>query len=193
MTDTTDWDAEAAAFDGEPDHGLTQPSLRSAWIALLSGLLPAAPARVADMGCGTGTLTHLLAEQGHIVDGLELSEEMLSRARKKTKGLSGVRIIKGDANEPALEPGSYDVVLSRHVLWAMRNPPEALSRWRSLLRPGGRLVLVEGRWSTGAGLPSSATLEYLDALGMSARSHVLSSEDLWGRPIEDERYAVVAT
>ncbi|AHH96246.1 class I SAM-dependent methyltransferase [Kutzneria viridogrisea] len=42
-----------------------------------------------------------------------------------------------------VQRGGYDVVLSRHVLTAQPDPLLALRRWIRLLRPGGRLVLVE--------------------------------------------------
>ncbi|HET7357080.1 MAG TPA: class I SAM-dependent methyltransferase, partial [Nocardioidaceae bacterium] len=75
------WDAEAAAFDEEPDHGLRDPEVRRAWRALLAEVLPPAPSRIADLGCGTGSLATLLAEEGHVVHGVDVSPEMLSRAR----------------------------------------------------------------------------------------------------------------
>ena len=53
------WDLEAASFDDEPDHGLADPETRAAWRELLLGVLPEPPARIADLGCGTGTLTRL--------------------------------------------------------------------------------------------------------------------------------------
>ena len=54
-----------------------------------------------------------------------------------------------DAAAPRLAPASYDVVLARHVVWALPDPAAALRAWVDLLAPGGRLVLVEGFWSTG--------------------------------------------
>src|SRR3954468_18295782 len=62
MSDDRSWDAHAATFDEEPDHGLTDPAVRSAWAALLASVLPPAPASVVDIGCGTGTLAVLLSE-----------------------------------------------------------------------------------------------------------------------------------
>jgi hypothetical protein len=84
------------------------------------------------------------------------------------------------------------VVLSRHVLWAMPDPSAALGRWISLLAPGGRLVLVEGCWSTGAGL----TAERCEALVREHRQEVdvlpLDDAVYWGTEIEDERYLLVS-
>ena len=51
------WDSQAATFDHEPDHGLLDPQVRQAWRRLLLAELPAAPAAIADLGCGGGRLT----------------------------------------------------------------------------------------------------------------------------------------
>jgi SAM-dependent methyltransferase len=48
-------------------------------------------------------------------------------------------------------PASFDVVTSRHFLWTLREPAKAMASWRNLLRPGGRLVAVDGFWFTGSG------------------------------------------
>ena len=58
------WDDAAATFDDEPDHGLRDPQVRAAWAALLLPLMPPAPARILDLGCGTGSLAVLLASRG---------------------------------------------------------------------------------------------------------------------------------
>ena len=49
------WDDEAQTFDEAADHGLHDSAVREAWRGLMLDLLPRAPARVADLGCGTGT------------------------------------------------------------------------------------------------------------------------------------------
>lgn len=185
------WDSEAPTFDDAADHGLRDPAVRSAWRSLLSGLLPHPPSRIADLGCGTGTLALLLAEEGHTVDGVDFSPEMVARALAKTAAEPGVSILEGDAFEPPLPPASYDVVLTRHVLWALPDPVEALRRWVSLLRPEGRLVLVEGSWTTGAGLTAAQVADAAREVGREPTVHVLDDPALWGGPITDERYAVV--
>ncbi len=185
------WDAEAEAFDDEPDHGLRDPLVRDAWRALLRSVLPPAPARVADLGCGTGTLALLLAEEGHAVDGVDFSPEMVRRARAKVAAFPRTEITVGDAADPPLAAGTYDVVLCRHVLWALSSPADALARWVRLLKPEGRLVLVEGSWSTGAGLTGERTVALVEGAGLVAEHRALPDPAYWGRPIEDERYLVV--
>lgn len=183
------WDHEAARFDDEPDHGLADPETREAWRDLLVSVLPAAPARVADLGCGTGTLTRLLVDQGYAVDGVDFSPEMVARARVK---VPEAQIVVGDAAEPPLERSAYDVVLSRHVLWALPDPAAALARWVGLLRPGGHLVLVEGNWSTGAGLTAAESVRIVHGVRRHAEVRHLREPVLWGREIEDERYLLVS-
>ncbi|WP_240641192.1 class I SAM-dependent methyltransferase [Nocardioides ferulae] len=186
------WDAQAPTFDEAPDHGLRDPLVRRAWRALLADLLPAAPARVADLGCGTGTLAALLAGDGYVVDGLDLSGEMVRLAREKTAALPDVSVTCADAARPPLSPGTYDVVLSRHVLWALPDPADVLARWVALLAPGGRLVLIEGSWWTGAGLTAAQTTALVASTGREAELRPLEDPALWGGPIRDERYAVVS-
>jgi SAM-dependent methyltransferase len=189
--DIAQWDAEAATFDEAADHGLADPAVRTAWRELLLAALPPSPARVADLGCGTGTLALLLAEEGYAVDGLDFSPEMVRRARAKAVAHPDVRFVEGDAAAPALTPGTYDVVLCRHVLWALPDPSAALRQWLGLLVPGGRLVLVEGRWSTGAGLGADETVALVEATGRAATLTRLPEARYWGRAITDERYLVV--
>ena len=187
------WDAEAARFDEEPDHGLGDPTTRAAWRDLLRTVLPEPPARVADLGCGTGSLSVLLAEDGHDVTGVDVSPAMLVRARDKAAETGvGVALVEGDAADPPLVP-AYDVVLCRHVLWALPDPAEVLGRWSRLLAPGGALVLVEGRWGTGAGFTAEETARLCAGAGLVADVRPLSDPALWGRTVTDERYLVVAS
>ena len=187
------WDREAPTFDDEPDHGLGDETTRAAWRALLLGVLPPAPARVADLGCGTGTLAVLLAEDGYAVDGLDVSPEMVSRARAKAEAADvAVDVRVGDANRPDLDPAAYDVVLSRHVLWAMDDPAAALQRWLGLLAPGGSLVLVEGSWSTSTGITAEEAVGLVRGAGREAELRRLPEAVYWGKEISDDRYLLLS-
>ncbi|MFB9687233.1 class I SAM-dependent methyltransferase [Amycolatopsis plumensis] len=186
---TNIWDAEAATFDDQPDHGLRDPAVRAAWSDLLLPLMPPAPAAVVDLGCGTGSLSLLLAQAGHAVCGVDLSPRMLAVAAGKT---AEVDFRVGDAADPPCPPHAYDVVLARHVLWAMPDAAAALGAWVRLLKPGGRLVLVEGRWFTGAGITAAECERLVLAWREEAAVTRLDDPALWGGPVEDERYVLVS-
>ncbi|MEO8519086.1 MAG: class I SAM-dependent methyltransferase [Dermatophilaceae bacterium] len=202
------WNDYAAAYDAEPDHGLADPSTREAWRTLLERWLPQRASSVADLACGTGSLTALVAGLGHRVVGVDLAEKMVERATAKAAAFGGlVTIKKGDVSTPPIDPASMDVILARHILWTLPDPWAALARWRSLLRPGGRFLLVEGRWwSVGdegyndeAGMPWAGGVQAADLAAalepLAERVEVVPLTDpvLWGKEIEDERYLLVAT
>jgi SAM-dependent methyltransferase len=187
------WDAEAARFDEEPDHGLRDPVVRASWGRLLREHLPEPPSDVLDLGCGTGSLTVLLAESGHRVHGVDLAPNMVAAARAKVAAAGVAASVEvGDAADPPGRPGAYDVVLTRHVLWALPDPAAALGRWVRLLRPGGRLLLVEGRWWTGGGLTAAETEALVGPYAPKVRTVPLTDPLYWGAPVEDERYLCVA-
>ncbi|MEU0247578.1 class I SAM-dependent methyltransferase [Streptomyces sp. NPDC006235] len=196
-TDTgaeVDWDARAASFDEEPDHGLRDPEVRRAWGARLRSWLPGRAGDVLDLGCGTGSLSLLASEQGHRVTGVDLSPAMVALARRKLAGRDAVFLV-GDAAAPPVGEQRFDAVLVRHVLWALPDPGRALRHWAGLLRPGGRLVLVEGVWGTTApvGIPAQRLAGLLAPIAGQVSVEQLSGDPLlWGGVVTDERYAVVA-
>ncbi|MFE4965280.1 class I SAM-dependent methyltransferase [Streptomyces sp. NPDC056660] len=192
---SVDWDAQAATFDAEPDHGLGSPEVRAAWAERLRTWLPGRPADLLDLGCGTGSLALLAAEQGHHVTGVDSSPAMVERARAKLAGRDAVFLL-GDAAAPPVGERLFDTVLVRHVLWALPDPARVLRHWRGLLRPGGRFVLVEGVWGTvtPVGIPADRLTGLLAPLAADVRVERLSARAvLWGKEVDDERYAVVAT
>ncbi|GAA3503905.1 class I SAM-dependent methyltransferase [Streptomyces prasinosporus] len=193
-TDGVDWDARAATFDDEPDHGLRDPRVRAAWADRLRAWLPGRAGDVLDLGCGTGSLSLLAAEQGHRVTGVDRSPAMVALAREKLAGRDAVFLV-GDAAAPPVGERRHDAVLVRHVLWTLPEPGRVLRHWCGLLRPGGRLVLVEGVWGTVSpvGMPADLLAGLLAPLAGQVRVERLSPETaLWGREVDDERYAVVA-
>jgi 2-polyprenyl-3-methyl-5-hydroxy-6-metoxy-1,4-benzoquinol methylase len=90
-------DARAATFDDEPDHGLLDPTVRAAWRQVLLGVLPPSPASILDLGCGTGSLSVLLAETGHALTGTDLSPRMIGKVADKARR-HAVQV--GDAASP---------------------------------------------------------------------------------------------
>ena len=188
MGEREEWDAAAATFDDEPDHGLRDPACRSAWSALLRTAVPTRPSRIVDLGCGTGSISALLVAQGHDVTGVDFSEAMVREARRKA---SAVHLVVGNVAAPPLRAGSFDVVFARHVLWAMPDPAETVRAWSRLLAPDGRLVLVEGRWHTGAGLTKDECVRLVRGARGAVTAELLTEPALWGGPVSDERYLLV--
>jgi SAM-dependent methyltransferase len=200
------WDGYAGTYDEEPDHGLGEPATREAWRTLLQSWLPQQPAAVADLACGTGSLTALVAALGHRVVGVDLAPNMVSRARAKTTQYGDrVTITAGDVTAPPIGPGSVDVVLARHILWTLPDPEAALACWRSLLRPSGRFLLVEGRWwSVGdesytdvtrmpwaPGVRAVDLVAVVEPLVRAVEVVPLTDPVLWGKEVTDERYLLV--
>src|SRR3984957_6165240 len=191
--DAAYWDSQAATFDNDADHGLRDPRVRDAWGRLLLSHLPPAPAAIADIGCGTGSLSVLLAAEGYAVTGLDFAPAMIraARAKARTAGVSA-RFVLSDAAAPVLPPGSFDVVLARHVLWGMPEIGSSLAAWLRLLLPGGTLVLIEGRWSTGAGLTTAEAGRAVLRHRSDAVVAALDDPALWGGPVSDARDLLVS-
>ena len=188
------WDKLAATFDDEPDHGLDDPVVRHEWRRCLQEWLPDRPLSILDAGCGTGSLSLLMAELGHQVTGIDWSPAMIALATSKAAASGRALFFEvGDARDPQRGGVKYDVVTCRHLLWAFTEPREVLQRWIELLVPGGMLLLIEGHWHTGGGLHANGLREQLPRRLAEVYTYDLSKRpDLWGGEVTDERFAMVA-
>src|SRR5512136_867133 len=122
--------------------------LRAEWYgtgfgaAAIVALLPPAWT-VADLGCGTGSLAAALAPAVARVVGVDRSGDMLRAARRRTAGLDNVELRRGTLEELPLEDGSCDAALLVLSLGWVADPARALSEAARVVRPGGRVVLVD--------------------------------------------------
>ena len=145
------WDCSSDAYDSHHGHGIKSAEEREAWKALLTRVLGKRALSILDVGCGTGEISLLLAEMGHAVTGLDLSDRMLDRARQKAESLGyEVTLKNGDAEQPPFPEGAFDVVINRHVLWTLPNPLAATQSWNRVLKPGGKAVIIDGMWNDGS-------------------------------------------
>ena len=142
------WGRRAAGFDADFGHSIRTAAERAAWDRILDlvvggrGTLDAL-----DVGCGTGFLSLELAGRGHRVTGIDFAPQMLAEARKKpmAQGVA-VRFEEGDAEQLPFAEGSFDLVMTRHVLWTLPHPEAAIDEWIRVLRPGGRLAVMDSQF-----------------------------------------------
>src|SRR5262245_8442538 len=99
----------------------------------LSGL--AAGARVADLGCGSGAFTHLLAQLAYDCIGLDLSAKLLAIGRRKYPRLP---FIAGDIEQLPFADASLDGILLSGVVHHLPDPSRCAAEVFRVLRPGGR-------------------------------------------------------
>jgi ubiquinone/menaquinone biosynthesis C-methylase UbiE len=100
---------------------------------------------LADIGCGTGSLTFELARFAGKVIGIDLSREMLRRARAiaKERELRNVEFRQGDALELPLKSHSVDAVFCVMVLHFLPDPQLAIANLCRIARSGGDVILVD--------------------------------------------------
>ncbi|MGE4489621.1 MAG: ArsR/SmtB family transcription factor [Kiritimatiellales bacterium] len=124
---------------------LTQPG--GGWQALAAALAAGFSGKtVADIGCGEGDLTLLLARFVKRVVAVDLSAQMLRvvQERSAEAGLSRrVTVEKGDLEKLPLADGGMDAVFISQVLHHAARPAKALEETARILKPGGRLILLD--------------------------------------------------
>lgn len=104
------------------------------------------PADVLDVATGTGDVAFELRRQAPAVriTGLDFSEGMLELARVKDARLgAGVEFVSGDAQELPFPDASFDLVTIAYGLRNLAEPERGLAEFHRVLRPGGRLVVLE--------------------------------------------------
>jgi SAM-dependent methyltransferase len=103
-------------------------------------------ARLVEIGCGNGYVSQQLRARVAHVDAFDYSENMIARAHE-TYGETNNRFFLDDVRDPKNTKSPYDAALCVRVLMNLGNLDEqriALRNMAGMLRPGGRLVLVEG-------------------------------------------------
>lgn len=108
----------------------------------IAALLPA-DAVIADLACGSGAVTALLAPAVGRVIAVDASPEMLRAARARTKGLANVELRRGDLAALPVEDASCDAALLLLALTHVADPARAAGELARILRPGGRAVVVD--------------------------------------------------
>lgn len=145
------WTIRSETFDEGPGHGMRSDDEFDAWVGVMRGHLGEGDGRtVLEPGSGTGQMTAVLLSLGFQVTAVDLCQAMIDKAAAKHHA-AGARVSfhLGDAENTMMTDAAFDLVVSRHLVWTLLDPAAALADWHRALKPGGRLVIVDGDWVAG--------------------------------------------
>jgi demethylmenaquinone methyltransferase / 2-methoxy-6-polyprenyl-1,4-benzoquinol methylase len=128
--------------------------------AMVSAVGPRPGQRLLDVATGTGLVAEELVRRGATeVVGLDQSEQMLSGARARLAGepelARRVTLVRGEAEQLPFEDGAFDGLTFTYLLRYVDDPAAAMAELARVVRPGGRIGMVE------FGVPASAPLRTL--------------------------------
>jgi len=125
--------------------------------------------RVADLGCGVGMVTHLLAElvgpTGEVV-GVDFSAAQIEQARALLPtAFTNVSFVEASATNTGLPRASFDLVYSRFLLIHLTEPDKALHEMYDLLKPNGLFVCEDGDLTSAGSEPPSKLQGFSELFG----------------------------
>ena len=102
---------------------------------------------VLDIGTGPGLFPIILGKDGHHVIAIDYSDGMVDIARRNCRN-QGVEcdIRKMDAQHLEFGDESFDLIVSRKVLWNLPDPVGAYKEWLRVLKPEGKMILFDANW-----------------------------------------------
>jgi 2-polyprenyl-3-methyl-5-hydroxy-6-metoxy-1,4-benzoquinol methylase len=119
-----------------------RPHHSSLWPSIASLLPRQKQMRILDAGCGTGFFSGRLADLGHDVTAIDISESGISKIRKERPGVRAeVRSVYDSLNDLVPDVG-FDLILSSEVIEHLYSPREYLLNLARTLRPGGWIILT---------------------------------------------------
>ena len=128
------WGRKAADF-----AALSEPGNCREYVIMHHRLGVDAGDRLLDMACGCGLAIELARLRGALCCGIDASARMVAVARDRSPGCD-IRV--GDMNALPWGPASFDVVTSFRGIWG--TTPGAVTEMHRVLRPGGRLMIIDG-------------------------------------------------
>ncbi len=131
--------------DGQENKQLVPGRSWAAWSRALGLLMP--PLDVADLGCGEGYLTIEAARWAKRVIAIDRSPDVLKRGKElaRRRGVKNITWKRGELQKAPIDDASIDLVLLSQALHHADEPGAALKEAHRILRPGGRVLLLDLR------------------------------------------------
>lgn len=141
------WEGEAAVYSRGIQEELESPQ-KQAWKELI---LEYAPAKkqldILDVGTGPGFFPIILGEEGHKVTGIDITENMISCAKKNVEAYGQkAELVTMDCQNLDFSDETFDLVICRNITWTLSDPMSAYKEWKRVLKPGGRLLVFDANW-----------------------------------------------
>lgn len=145
---TDHWNNRARSYRFNINRDFLRNGVDGRWRELLAEAIgESTPLKVMDAGCGPAVLTRLLLDLGHEVAAVDVSEKMLEAAREIVGACDGrVTFHQAGVADLPFEDECFDLIISRYVVWTLPDPVKALKEWGRLLKPGGRIGIIDGNW-----------------------------------------------
>ncbi len=139
------WNWRSESYGVDSDKSL---EVSERWRSVINELLENVDGRRAlDIGTGTGQFALYLAGAGFDVTGIDLSENMISCAKKNAaESMADIDFRTGDAENTGFADNSFDVVVSRNLIWTLPDPEKAIKEWYRILKPDGKIIVSDGFW-----------------------------------------------
>jgi len=141
------YDKQAAALI---ERSYQTPEIVNQRLRTLAGLALGRGERVLDAGCGTGLLLEqealAVGSEGR-AEGIDYSEDMLAHARARCADLPQVGLNQGSVESLPFDDASFDALSCTQCLLYVENLDRALQEFYRVLRPGGRIAVLETDWS----------------------------------------------
>ena len=103
------------------------------------------PKRILDIGTGPGFFPIILNGYGHDITAIDYSEGMLEKARSNCEErCCEAKFMQMDAHNLDFQNHSFDLILSRNLIWNLEKPKVAYREWMRVLRPGGTMMIFDG-------------------------------------------------
>ncbi len=139
------WTLRAEGYSQSINESLDNGDMKR-WISRISRYVDLSKKlRILDIGTGPGFFPIILGKMGHSVTAIDCTEAMLDIAKENCKKYDVDAIFeKMDAQNLEFPENSFDLIISRNLVWNLEHPKKAYSEWLRVLDENGKILIFDG-------------------------------------------------